>query len=74
MFREAKIKNVLDKRRNGMDTFIVGAIVLLIVGAAVFYIVKAKKKGVKCIGCPQGSACADGCGECGAACHTQNGK
>ncbi len=34
------------------------AISLLILGGAVFYIIRAKKKGVRCIGCPHGASCA----------------
>lgn len=31
--------------------------IALIIGGAVFYIVKAKKSGRKCIGCPDGASC-----------------
>lgn len=34
---------------------------LLIIGAAVIYIIKAKKRGVKCIGCPAGGSCNGHC-------------
>lgn len=53
-----------------MADLIVIGIVLVIVSAAVCYIIKAKKSGIKCIGCPAASSCsgstkgADGCG-CG---------
>ena len=40
-----------------MADFIVMVILVLIVGAAVTYIRKEKKKGVKCIGCPDGGTC-----------------
>ncbi len=40
-----------------MVDFIIVAILLIIVGAAVIYIVKAKKSGAKCIGCPVGGNC-----------------
>ena len=48
-----------------MDTLIVVAVVLVIVAAAAAYVVKAKKNGKKCIGCPQGCNCGkkDGCCE-----------
>ena len=46
-----------------MVNFIIAGIILVILGAAVVYIVKAKKSGVKCIGCPDGGSCA-GCGSC----------
>lgn len=32
--------------------------ILAIVGAAVFYIYKQKKRGMTCIGCPQAGECA----------------
>ncbi len=51
-----------------MADLIVGIILLIIVGAAIRYIVKQKKKGVKCIGCPSASVCAakmNGNGTCG---------
>ena len=32
-------------------------VLLGIVGAAIFYIVKEKKKGTKCIGCPMAGEC-----------------
>ena len=43
------------------DLIIVG-IVLAIVGAAVTYIVKAKRRGVRCVGCPDGGTCGGNCG------------
>lgn len=67
-----------------MIDLVVGAIVVAIVGSSLSYIIKAKKNGVKCIGCPDaqtccsgGSAgdaihsCKGGCGSCtGCGCHT----
>lgn len=41
-----------------MANFIAGLIVLVCVGAAIAYIVKSKKKGVKCIGCPAAGQCS----------------
>ena len=38
------------------DMIIVG-ILLLIVGGAIFYLVKETKKGTKCIGCPAAGNC-----------------
>ena len=60
-----------------MESFIVGLIIVAIVGAAVAYIIKEKKKGVKCIGCPMAGTCASknkgslegGC-SCGS-CHSE---
>lgn len=41
---------------------IIIAVVVSIVGLAVFYVYKAKKKGQKCIGCPYGEQCNGSCG------------
>lgn len=48
-----------------MADIIVGVILVAVIGAAVVYIRKAKKKGVKCIGCPSGCNCGGSC-----SCHT----
>lgn len=32
-------------------------VIILIIGAALFYIIKAKKRGQKCIGCPYAKIC-----------------
>ena len=47
-----------------MADLIVIAIVAVIVGAAACYIYKAKKRGVKCIGCPaaKNGTCGGNCG------------
>ena len=47
-----------------MSDIIILAIVGLIVGCAAGYIYKAKKKGNKCIGCPDGSSCGGNCPGC----------
>ena len=61
-------------------------IIAVILGATIAYIVRAKKKGTKCIGCPAGDCCAmkskqkndpsasskSGCGcGCDLGCHTE---
>ena len=43
-----------------MKDIIAIAILIVIIGAAVAYIVKAKKNGAKCIGCPSGCNCCSG--------------
>lgn len=58
-----------------MADFIVAGILLIIVGAASIYIVKAKKSGTKCIGCPAGGSCSrknNGDSECCCGCHSDN--
>ena len=48
---------------------IIIAVVVLIVGLAVFYVYKAKKSGKKCIGCPDSESCeSGGCSSCGCGC------
>lgn len=44
--------------RYGMENFIIVAVILLIVGGAVAYIIKEKKKGAVCVGCPHAGECA----------------
>lgn len=47
-----------------MENVIVIGILLVLVGAAVLYIWKKKKKGTRCIGCPAAGHCqASRCGE-----------
>lgn len=64
-----------------MENLIVIAIIVLVLGASIAYIVKEKKKGVRCIGCPAAGSCQShqnkkhsesGCGggsNCGSGCH-----
>ena len=40
-----------------MTDLIILGILIIIIGAASIYIVKAKRKGVKCIGCPAAGNC-----------------
>ncbi len=47
-----------------MDNLIALLVIVLIVGLAIAYIVKEKKNGAKCIGCPSGKSCGSSCG-CG---------
>ncbi len=51
-----------------MVDLIAGIVVASILGLAIFYIVKAKKAGQKCIGCPHSKTCAS----CG--CESKNKK
>ena len=46
-----------------MDIIVI-AILGAIVGGAVGYIIKAKKSGQKCIGCPYSKTCNGSCGAC----------
>lgn len=44
-----------------MADIITGGIVVLLLGAAIAYIVKQKKRGVRCIGCSMGGTCGGNC-------------
>ena len=43
---------------------IVIAVIATIVGLVMWYVYRSKKKGIKCIGCPDGTKCSGNCG-CG---------
>ncbi len=40
-----------------MTNLIIIGILVVIIGSAIVYIIKEKKKGAKCIGCPAGGNC-----------------
>ena len=53
-----------------MENIIIIAVLLLILGGATAYIIKAKKSGKKCIGCPSGGSCGGSCsGGCASCSH-----
>ena len=45
---------------------------VLIIGGAVAYIIKAKKSGQKCIGCPYSKSCSAAKGGCSCGCSDEN--
>lgn len=53
-----------------MTDFIVIAIIVVIVGLALRYIIRSRKRGVKCIGCPEGCHGCKQNGESACCCHT----
>lgn len=55
-----------------MSNLIVIALIAAIVGASALYIYKAKKRGVKCVGCPDSGSCASK--SCGGNCAGCSGK
>ncbi len=56
------------------DILVLSAIVL-VVGCAVAYIIYAKRKGRRCIGCPDGGSCAaKKNGSCGGGCQSREGR
>ena len=58
-----------------MADFMIIVILAVVVAAAARYIYKAKKSGVKCIGCPSGktcgkqTACSGSCASCSGCSH-----
>lgn len=52
-----------------MKTVIAVVVLAVIIGAAVWYIYRSKKRGRKCIGCPDSGCCSSGgcagCSGCG---------
>ena len=47
---------------------IVIVVIALILGGALEYIYNAKRKGQKCIGCPDSGSCSGNCSGCGGSC------
>lgn len=56
-----------------MDDIIVIGMIVLILGAAAWYIISQKKKGAKCIGCPSSKTCGSQHG-CNGNCSGCNGN
>lgn len=54
-----------------MENLILLALLGVILGGAAGYIYKAKKRGIKCIGCPDGKTCSGNCGGCSCSCQKQ---
>ena len=48
-----------------MTDIIVIAVVIAVIGLAAAYVIRQKKCGVKCIGCPGSKSCQGGCNRCG---------
>ena len=57
-----------------MTDFIIVAVILIVVGCAAGYIIKAKKGGQKCIGCPSSKTCAGKNCSCGCSFDANNEK
>ena len=47
-----------------MENIVLAAALALIIGGAAMYVYRAKKKGRRCIGCPDSAGCGKGCGCC----------
>ena len=50
------------------------AAIVLVIGAAVFYIIRAKLRGQKCIGCPDAKTCSGNCSSCHACSYREENK
>jgi hypothetical protein len=53
---------------NFVDYVVIG-IIVLILGGVGWYLHRAKKKGVKCVGCPDSKTCSGNCAGCSGACQ-----
>lgn len=53
---------------NTMENVIIIAVIALIIALSVRYLYKAKKRGAKCIGCPDGCSCGAGKEQTGSCC------
>ena len=51
-----------------MENVILIGVIGLILGLAAGYVYKAKKRGAKCIGCPDAKTCSGNCGGCSCGC------
>ena len=49
-------------------------LICLILGGALFYIIKEKRKGAKCIGCPYAKSCGKSCSESKCSCKSKSEK
>ena len=51
-----------------MVNFVLVLVIVVIVGSAIAYIRKEKKRGVRCVGCPDSGTCGGNCSGCGSDC------
>ena len=54
-----------------MENLLIILVIGLIVGLAGRYIYKAKKRGVKCVGCPDSGSCSGNCSGCSCGCGSK---
>lgn len=47
-----------------MENIILVGIIIIILGLALVYIIRERKNGRKCIGCPDSKNCNGNCGNC----------
>lgn len=63
----------------GAESIIAIIAIVLIIGGAIAYIIKAKKSGKKCIGCPDSGSCSTGkcsgtCSSCSCGCGSEKSE
>ena len=58
---------------NPIDILVI-AVIAVIVGLVMWYIHRSKKKGIKCIGCPDGAKCSGNCSGCTGNCGGCSGS
>ena len=58
----------------GPIDFIIIGVIIVIIGGAIAYIVKKKKGGAKCIGCPYAGECGKASDKRGCACDCSGDK
>ena len=51
-----------------MVNFVLVFVIATVVGFAAGYVRKSRKRGVKCIGCPDAGNCSGSCGGCSCGC------
>ena len=56
----------------GLIDYVVIAVILAVLGAAGWYVYRAKKQGRKCIGCPDSGSCSGQCAGCNGGCGCGN--
>ena len=54
-----------------LTDIIVLFVIALVVGGASFYIIRAKRRGQRCIGCPDSKTCGGNCSACQGCSHQQ---
>lgn len=52
----------------GPIDYVLIAGIAMVLGGIVFFVIRAKKKGKKCIGCPDSGGCSGNCAGCGGHC------
>ena len=51
-----------------LENILPAVALVIILGGAIFYIIRSRKKGIKCIGCPDAKSCSGNCSGCSGSC------